>query len=156
MSLYRYSTRVYGALLAAFLCLATFVCLAQAPAAPPAPAAPTDASGDWSGTWSSYNPAQASQPPKEQCKDLSAKVTNQNGVWEAVFEGNCGRPYKYNIKMEGHQAGKVVLFKGSADLGARDGGVFDWVGRATDKEFIGFYTSQYSTGVFSLTRKPSQ
>jgi hypothetical protein len=142
--------------------LTASLCFAQAPPAPVAPtgassqskAVPTDASGDWSGTWSSYNPAQAAQPPKEQCKDLSAKVTNQNGVWEAIFEGNCGRPYKYNIKMEGHQAGKVVLFKGSADLGARDGGVFDWVGRATDKEFIGFYTSQYSTGVFSLTRKP--
>jgi hypothetical protein len=146
---------MYGTLLT---CLFFAAALAVAQSAPPqpaaAPAAPTDASGDWSGTWSSYNPAQASQPPKEQCKDLSAKVTNQNGVWEAVFEGNCGRPYKYNIKMEGHQAGKVVLFKGSADLGARDGGVFDWVGRATDKEFIGFYTSQYSTGVFSLTRKP--
>jgi hypothetical protein len=137
------------------MCLFFAGALSVAQSAPPQPGAPSDASGDWSGTWSSYNPAQASQPPKEQCKDLSAKVTNQNGVWEAVFEGNCGRPYKYNIKMEGHQAGgKVVLFKGSADLGARDGGVFDWVGRATDKEFIGFYTSQYSTGVFSLTRKP--
>ena len=117
-------------------------------------AAPLDAAGDWSGTWSSYNPAQASKPPQEQCKDLRAKVTNQNGVWEAVFEGSCGRPYKYNIKMEGRQVGKAVLFKGTADLGARDGGVFDWVGRATDKEFIGFYTSAYSTGVFSMTRKP--
>jgi hypothetical protein len=144
--------------------LAISLCVAQAP---PAPAAPLDsagqskplaldAAGDWSGTWSSYNPAQASKPPQEQCKDLSAKVTNQNGVWEALFEGNCGRPYKYSIKMEGRQVGKAVLFKGTADLGARDGGVFDWVGRATDKEFIGFYTSAYSTGVFSLTRKPSQ
>jgi hypothetical protein len=50
--------------------------------------------------------------------------------------------------------GKAVLFKGTTDLGARDGGIFDWVGRATDKEFIGFYTSAYSTGVFSLTRTP--
>jgi hypothetical protein len=153
-----------GAFLAVFLCFATSLCGAQA--APPPPAAPDaagqskalalDAAGDWSGTWSSYNPAQASKPPQEQCKDLSAKVTNQNGVWQAVFEGNCGRPYKYNIKMEGRQVGKAVLFKGTTDLGARDGGVFDWVGRATDKEFIGFYTSAYSTGVFSLTRKQPQ
>ena len=145
-------SRLYGALLAAFLCFAAFLCMAQAPA----PAAPLDAAGDWSGTWSAYNPAQASKPPQEQCKDLSAKVTTQNGVWEAVFEGNCGRPYKYTIKMEGRQVGKAVLFKGTADLGARDGGIFDWVGRATEKEFIGFYTSAYSTGVFSLTKKPAQ
>ena len=145
-------SRLYGALLAAFLCSAAFLCMAQAPA----PAVPLDAAGDWSGTWSAYNPAQASKPPQEQCKDLSAKVTTQNGVWEAVFEGNCGRPYKYTIKMEGRQVGKAVLFKGTADLGARDGGIFDWVGRATEKEFIGFYTSAYSTGVFSLTKKASQ
>ena len=137
------ASSVWRALLAAFLCYAQ---------APPAAPAPLDAAGDWSGTWSSYNPAQASKPPQEQCKDLRAKVTNENGAWQAVFEGNCGRPYKYNIKMEGRQVGKAVLFKGTADLGARDGGVFDWVGRATDKEFIGFYTSAYSTGVFSLTR----
>jgi hypothetical protein len=129
------------------LLLAAVLCLGQGA---PAPAA--DASGDWSGTWSAYNPAHAEKPPQEQCKDLRAKVTNNAGVWEAIFEGNCGRPYKYTIKMEGKQTGKVVLFKGSADLGARDGGVFDWVGRATDKEFIGFYTSAYSTGVFSLTK----
>jgi len=34
-----------------------------------------------------------------------------------------------------------VLFKGTADLGPKDGGVYDWIGRATEKEFVGFYTS---------------
>lgn len=33
-----------------------------------------------------------------------------------------------------------------------DGGVYDWVGRATNGEFIGFYTSAYATGFFNLTR----
>jgi hypothetical protein len=123
--------------------------LAQTPASTPAP---LDISGDWTGTWSSYSPSQGATPPKEQCAHLTAKVALEGGVWQATFEGDCGRPYKYSIKMEGRPSGKAVMFKGSADLGPRDGGVYDWIGRANEKEFIGFYTSAYSTGVFSLTR----
>ena len=54
--------------------------------------------------------------------------------------------------MEGRLAGGVVMFKGSADLGQQDGGVYDWIGRAVDNEFVGFYTSAAYTGVFSLAR----
>ena len=111
-----------------------------------------DIAGDWSGTWSTYNPAQGAVPAKEICKSLGCKVAYKDGVWEATFEGDCGRPYKYTIKMEGRQVGKVVMFKGTTDLGAKDGGVFDWIGRATDKEFVGFFTSGYYTGVFNLSR----
>jgi hypothetical protein len=32
--------------------------------------------------------------------------------------------------------------------------VFDWVGRADDEQFIGFYTSAYATGTFNLARVP--
>ena len=73
-------------------------------------------------------------------------------MWEAVFEGDCGRPYKYTITMEGRLVGGVVMFKGSVDLGARDGGIYDWIGRAVNDEFVGFYTSAAYTGVFSMTR----
>ena len=45
--------------------------------------------------------------------------------------------------MEGRQVGKAVMFKGTVDLGKNDGGVFDWIGRANDKEFIGFFTSAF-------------
>ncbi len=55
--------------------------------------------------------------------------------------------------MDGRQAGAVVLFKGTADLGPKDGGAFDWIGRANDKEFIGFYTSGTYTGTFKMERK---
>jgi hypothetical protein len=122
---------------------------AQAPA-PQNPA--LSVAGDWTGNWSAYNPAKGAEPPKEMCAKLDATVANKDGVWEATFTGDCGRPYKYSIKMDGRQAGKVVLFKGSADLGARDGGVYDWIGRATDQEFVGFFTSAGSTGVFSLSK----
>jgi hypothetical protein len=54
--------------------------------------------------------------------------------------------------MEGKPSGGVVMFKGSVDLGPKDGGVYDWIGRAVDDEFVGFYTSAAYTGVFSMTR----
>src|SRR5947209_4318247 len=84
---------------------------------------------------------------------LDCTVVNKNGTWQATFEGECGRPYKYTIIMEGRQAGDVVLFKGTTDLGEKDGGVYDWIGRATSQEFIGFYTSAKYTGTFRLTPK---
>ncbi len=111
-----------------------------------------DIAGAWSGTWGAYSPSQGTTPPKSICKDLTAKVERKDDVWQAVFEGDCGRPYKYTIKMEGRQIGKVVMFKGTTDLSAKDGGVFDWIGRANDKEFVGFFTSAYYTGTFNLAR----
>ena len=111
-----------------------------------------DIDGAWTGTWGIYNPAQGTTPPKEICKNLNAKVERKDNVWEAIFEGDCGRPYKYTIKMEGRQIGKAVMFKGTVDLGKNDGGVFDWIGRANDKEFIGFFTSAFYTGTFTLSK----
>lgn len=114
---------------------------------------PPDVAGEWTGVWSAYNPAQGGGSPKELCKNLSAKIVpGKDNTWEAVFEGDCGRPYKYTIKMEGRQVGKVVMFKGTTDLGAKDGGVYDWIGRANEKEFIGFFTSSFYTGTFNLSR----
>ncbi|HYV05441.1 MAG TPA: hypothetical protein VFB82_12685 [Blastocatellia bacterium] len=132
-------------------CLALIISVASAQNTAPQQPVP-DIAGDWTGTWATYSPAQGAVPPKDICKSLVCKVTSKDGVWEATFEGDCGRPYKYTIKMEGRQVGKVVMFKGTTDLGAKDGGVFDWIGRANEKEFVGFFTSGYYTGVFSLTR----
>jgi hypothetical protein len=115
---------------------------------------PPDVVGRWSGTWSAYNPAQGATPPKEQCKTLTAEIAREGDTWNAVFEGDCGRPYKYTITMEGRLVGNAVLFKGTTDLGPKDGGVYDWIGRANAKQFIGFYTSAFATGTFSLTRVP--
>jgi hypothetical protein len=115
--------------------------------------------GDWTGTWTVYNPAQAEKmPPNAKPAalpklKLDCKVTpSGEGKWQAVFSGEAGGPYKYTIKMMGRQAGTCVLFQGTADLGPKDGGVYDWIGRATDKEFIGFYTSQGYTGTFQMAR----
>jgi hypothetical protein len=106
--------------------------------------------GEWTGTWGPYD--QKPDPSAKKMR-LDCNVVHKDGVWQATFEGECGRPYKYTIKMAGRQAGDVVLFKGTTDLGEKDGGVYDWIGRATDKEFVGFYTSAKYSGVFRLTRK---
>jgi len=111
--------------------------------------------GEWKGTWELYSPPAPGAPkrPAPPPMGLDAKVVEKaGGKWEATFEGDCGRPYKYSIKMAGRQAGNVVLFQGTADLGEADGGVFDWIGRATEKEFVGFYTSTGYTGTFRLAR----
>ena len=142
--------RTFSSLAAASL-VAGAVTLAQG-RGPGSAAQPPDIVGKWTGVWSAYNPAQPATPPKEECAKLDASVAQENGNWVATFEGDCGRPYKYTIKMEGRLVGGAVLFKGSADLGPRDGGVFDWIGRATGTEFIGFYTSGYATGTFNMTR----
>jgi hypothetical protein len=75
------------------------------------PQGPPDIAGVWTGTWSAYSPARASTPPQEMCAKLSANITQKGDVWEAVFEGDCGRPYKYSITMEGRHVNGVVLFK---------------------------------------------
>ena len=116
------------------------------------PQGPPSITGNWTGTWSAYNPARATAPPKELCAKLTATIAQKGDVWQAVFEGDCGQPYKYTITMEGRQAGGAVLFKGTADLGPKDGGVYDWIGRADDKEFVGFFTSGVYTGVFTMTK----
>ena len=126
------------------------------------PAGKTPAvAGKWSGTWGVYappplkvvSPAVSKKQYTEQQRLMDCTVEAMpDGKWQATFEGECGRPYKYTIKMLGRQAGDVVMFSGTADLGEMDGGVYDWIGRANNKEFVGFFTSRGYTGTFRLER----
>jgi hypothetical protein len=110
-------------------------------------------SGDWGGTWGVFHPNQTRTAAQDTQRQLVCHVVALTpDKWEATFEGECGRPYKYTIQMLGHRTGDVVLFKGSVDLGEKDGGVYDWIGRATEEKFIGFYTSQNYTGAFQMAR----
>src|SRR5947207_9547749 len=103
--------------------------------------------GDWTGSWGITGRPEAAQ------LRLDCKVVSMGSEkWEATFQGECGRPYKYTVKMEGRRAGNAVLFRGTADLGKQDGGVYDWIGRASEKEFLGYFTSEGHTGTFKLAR----
>jgi hypothetical protein len=115
--------------------------------------APPDVTGTWTGTWGPYPPEPGTDAKSKPPMRMDCAVVHKNGGWQATFEGECGRPYKYTIQMGGRQAADTVLFKGTTDLGEKDGGVYDWIGRANGQEFIGFYTSAKHTGVFRLTRK---
>ncbi len=120
--------------------------------------------GTWTGGWGVYTPPPLAGPNPEKPspytqaqKQMDCKVELlESGKWQATFEGECGRPYKYTVKMIGRQSGDSVLFNGTADLGDKDGGVYDWIGRATEKEFVGFFSSGKYTGTFRLDRpKPA-
>jgi hypothetical protein len=110
--------------------------------------------GDWTGTWTVMDTPKEGETKKPypnlrlDCKVMEPK----DGKWEATFEGEAGGAYKYTVKMVGRQVGDSVLFQGTADLGRRGGGVYDWIGRANEKEFVGFFTSQPHVGTFKLTR----
>jgi hypothetical protein len=141
--------------------LSLAVTLAYSRAQQNKPVTPPIVAGAWTGTWGIYAPPPlpgeeqpaAKNPYTAQQRAMDCKVESlPDGKFQATFEGECGRPYKYTIKMLGRQAGSSVLFQGSADLGEKDGGVFDWIGRATDKEFVGFFTSRGYTGTFRLAR----
>jgi hypothetical protein len=110
-----------------------------------------DVTGKWTGTWSAFDPGAGDAPQGERLR-MEADVRRDGAAWTATFEANCGGEYSYSVTMAGRTAGDVVLFTGSADLGSENGGVFDWIGRASDRAFIGFYTSAGYTGMFALSR----
>ena len=121
---------------------------------PQGKSAPPKVMGKWTGMWGPYSsdPAIASRYSAAQKQIDCEVVVLPNGDWQATFEGECGRPYKYTIKMLGRQAADAVLFKGTTDLGEKDGGVYDWIGRATEQGFVGFFTSAKYAGTFTLAR----
>src|SRR5439155_11684920 len=109
--------------------------------------------GTWIGEWQPSDAANASVARGPGRKEIRCIVEDRGGgLWHATFEGESGHAYKYSVEMEGRLEGGAVLFKGSADLGERNGGVFDWLGRATEEQFVGYYSSAHYTGVFSLKR----
>ena len=58
---------------AAFFCLVLTLTIGRAQTSSPKPQAP-DIAGDWTGNWSTYNPAQGAVPAKGICKGLDCKV----------------------------------------------------------------------------------
>src|SRR5260370_39393245 len=95
-------------------------------------ALPPNIAGEWTGIWGPFSPAEGAALAKEKCKALDCTVMRQGQSWQATFQGECGRPYKYTIAMTGRPSGDSVLFKGTTDLGEKDGGVYDWIGLATN------------------------
>jgi hypothetical protein len=111
--------------------------------------------GQWTGAWWAHPPAAtAPRPLGKDCRQrLDCAVVHENGQWLATFEGECGQPYTFTITMVGRQLGQAVLFKGTTNLGAENGGEYDWIERAAGDEFVGFFASSKYAGEFRLQRK---
>lgn len=104
--------------------------------------------GEWTGAWWPQSPTAA----ERHGKSLQCTVVHQDGTWQAIFRAECDQAYTFTVSMQGRPSGEVVLFQGTTDLGEQ-GGLFDWIGRASEQEFVGFFTSSHYVGEFRLERK---
>jgi hypothetical protein len=133
-----------------------FALLTRTPVRGQSPGGPIPrVTGAWTGIWFPRPPTPTAPKPMEpNCQQrIDCAVAQKDNLWQATFEGECSRPYKFTVKMDGRQAGEAVLFKGTTDLGEENGGVFEWIGRATDNEFVGFFASAKHVGEFRLERQ---
>ena len=60
-------------------------------------------------------PGASFHPAAGAVRQVDGEHHPEGEVWEAVVEGDCGRPYKYTITMEGKLSGGAVMFKGAVD-----------------------------------------
>ena len=109
--------------------------------------------GQWTGQWWPHSPGMSPhEAAEQQCKEINCEVTCVEGVWKAIFHAQCDQYYTFPLTMQGRPSGSVVLFLGTADLGQL-GGLFDWIGRASAEEFVGFFTSSHYVGEFRMEKK---
>ena len=106
------------------LCAGALLGCGQAPPATPA---------SWEGTWEGSN---------GHAGELHCAVTRKGAEqWEGHFTGTCDRQFAYEVQMQGRKDGDTILFTGKADLGEKDGGLFQWTGRIAGEDFVGEYKS---------------
>ena len=84
----------------------------------------------------------------------------EGDCWEATFSGHCNRQFIYEVKMKGRQVSEKIVFTGrrcrnlrpaKADLGDKDGGLYNWTGELADGRFKGRYKSESGkTGSFEM------
>jgi len=111
-----------------------------------APAASPDLS--WEGTW-------AAAPDGHGGELRCVLVPLEGEKWQGKFTGYCSNQFAYEVQMEGRRDGAAILFKGEADLGEKDGGVYRWTGQIKGQEFLGEYNSTSGkTGKFEM--KPAR
>jgi hypothetical protein len=103
-------------------------------------------SGSWAGRWESGGHPGHGGGLKCVVKEAGPQK------WDAVFTAEFGPIKDYNVKLEGRPGDGAVLFGSNVDLGAKDGGIFKWTGKATATEFTGKYEGGGDTGSFKMTR----
>ncbi len=91
-------------------------------------------SSQWKGTWKSSG--------SDHGGELRCTAVQMNELdWTATFKGFCNRQFIYQIEMKGRLNDQKVRFQGKADLGQKDGGLYQWTGTIHKDDFNGRYQS---------------
>lgn len=111
---------------------------------PSASAADDPVMGNWKGNWKNDD---------EGSGDLSAQIIALgDGRYQGIFTASYGETSKYQVPMQGETKNNAVMFEGRVDLGADQGGVFQWTGEVREGTFEGRYTSKKDRGRFEMKR----
>ena len=98
--------------------------------------------GNWKGSWKNEGEGEG---------DLSAQIIALgDGKYHGVFTASYGKTSIYQVPMAGETKGASVTFSGAVDLGADQGGVFEWTGEVREGAFHGKYTSKKDRGRFDM------
>jgi hypothetical protein len=93
--------------------------------------------------------------PKEQCKSLNAEITKEGEVWKAVCSRATAAALQVQTStMEGRAVGPVVMFQGHRRPRSEGRRRLRLGGARERQAVVGFYTSAYAVGTFSMTRVP--
>ena len=77
-------------------------------------------SGEWVGTWGVFHPNQTRTAAQDTQRQLVCHVAALTpDKWQATFEGECGRPYKYTIQMLGSGLGMSSFSKAAWTSGKK-------------------------------------
>ena len=110
------------------------------------------ATGYYAGNW--YGPN-----PDRVLGGLWCTVTPAGeDKWDAKFVATFGETGEYDVSLQGKREGNRVVFGGVEDLGASEGGAFDWTGYIEGDNFNGEYTASTYKGTFKMyrTEKPAE
>ena len=99
----------------------------------------------WKGRWDGGG------EHRGELKCLARHLSGED--WEATFTGTGNGKFAYEVVMRGRKTGDKIVFTGEADLGDKDGGLYQWSGEIDGKGFIGRYSSEKGKkGTFKMGR----
>ncbi len=103
-------------------------------------------SGYYAGDWFGPN-------PEKSLGTLNCTITPKGkDAWDAYFVATFGEVGEYEVPLEGKREDGKVVFGGAVDLGASEGGVFEWTGEIVGDEFNGIYKARGYTGTFKMVK----
>jgi hypothetical protein len=115
-----------------------------------APAPLDSLEGRWEGRWSS--------DANGHNGNLRCLITRKkDGDYAAWFRATYMRVlhFSYTVSLQAESRDGIWQFRGEEDLGKLSGGIYRYVGSATEANFHSTYQSEYDHGIFELKRRPA-